>query len=513
MVEGDKTLDSALIQLLTWDEILRKFDHKKHVRRLQLRIVKAVKEKRWGKVKYLSRVLTNSFCAKVLAILKVTSNKGKYTPGVDKKTWLTEIEKVNAIGQLSRKGYKPQPLRRIYIPKKDKTKLRPLSIPTIKDRAMQALHLLALDPIAETIGDPNSYGFRKYRSCADAIQKCFLSLCHKYDATWVYEADIKSCFDRISHQWLLDNIPMDKSILRKWLNCGFMELKTLNPTVEGTPQGGIISPVLMNMTLDGIETMIRQKFPAWRRSKVNMIRYADDFVITAPSQELIENVIAPMVHNFLKERSLEISPEKTRTTLVTDGFDFLSQTIRKRRNHKLIIKPAANSCKSFRAKVKNCILQHKGHAAHTLIKNMNPIIRGWSNYHRHIVSKSTFWRMSKYIFDKLMKWTKQQHPNKKIHWIWSKYFTAGEQNGRFSEEVIGKDGKTRIFQLYQIGMIPIIRHVKVKSEANPYDEAFDKYYTKRRKERKEKSAEIRQKSIYLHPKHILKKPKQKNSRA
>jgi RNA-directed DNA polymerase len=197
----------------------------------------------------------------LLAISRVTSNKGGKTPGVDDITWLTDNEKIQAIFKLNTKGYNPLPLRRIYIPKKDKTKLRPLSIPTIKDRAMQALFLPALEPIAETLSDPNSYGFRKFRSCADAIQQAFKVLCHRYDATWIFEADIKSCFDKISHLWILNHIPMEKDILEKRLKCGYMENYRKFNTEEGTPQGGIISPTIMNMTLDGLETLIRQKFP------------------------------------------------------------------------------------------------------------------------------------------------------------------------------------------------------------------------------------------------------------
>jgi len=497
MIEKGKTLDSASIYMLTWAAILNKYQPHEHVRRLQLRIVKAVKEKRWGKVKSLTRVLTNSFYAKLLAIQRVTSNTGAVTPGVDKKTWLTNEEKIKAVDVLNKKGYNPQPLRRIYIPKKDKTKLRPLSIPTIKDRTMQALYLLGLEPICETLGDPNSYGFRKFRSCADAIQKCFIVLCHQYDAQWVYEADIKSCFDQISHEWLLRHIPMDKTILRKWLKCGYIEKKRKFKTLSGTPQGGIISPALMNMTLDGLETLIRTRFPAWKRSKVNFIRYADDFVITSPSKELIETEIAPMVENFLKERGLQISPEKTRITHISDGFNFLSQNIRKYKNKKLLIKPSKEAIKSFKEKVKNAIKECKGHAAHTLIRRLNPIIRGWANYHKYVVSKKVFWKLSKYIFDKLLKWAKQQHPNKKINWIWKKYFTCGSQNGRFSVVVVGKDNITRIFQLFAIGLVPIRRFTKIKSEANPYDTAYDDYFKKRRKEKKQAAEKTRQKCIYL----------------
>jgi len=505
MIKESKTSGRASIYVLTWAAIFSKYNPQKHVRRLQLRIVKAVKEKKWGRVKYLSRLLTSSFCAKLLAINKATSNKGAKTPGVDKQTWLTAIEKVKAVATLNRKDYNPLPLRRIYIPKKDKTKLRPLSIPVIKDRAMQALHLLALDPISETLADPNSYGFRKYRSCADAVQQCFKTLCKSYHAQWVYEADIKGCFDNISHDWLLKNIPMDKTILRKWLKCGYIENYRKFNTENGTPQGGIISPVLMNMTLDGLETLIRQKFPPWKKSKVNFIRYADDFVITSPSKELIQTVIAPMVEAFLKERGLQISAEKTRITQITEGFNFLSQNVRKYGNGKLLIKPSKDAVSSFKEKIKLAIQRCKGSAAHVLICELNPIIRGWVNFHKHVVSKLTFWKLSKYIFAKLMHWAKQQHPKKKIHWIWKKYFTASKREGQFAVEHVGKDGKTRIFQIFMIGLVPIKRFVKIDSKQNPYDTASDKYFEKRRKEKREQSKLTSQKCIYLHPKEI--KPK------
>jgi len=493
MIEKNYILDSASICKYSWSELLDKFEPEVFVRRLQLRIVKAVKQNRWGKVKYLSRLLTNSFQAKLLAIKRVTSNKGAKTLGIDGITWTKDADKIKALSKLSRKKYKPLPLRRIYIPKKDKTKLRPLSIPTMTDRAMQALHLLALEPIAETQSDLNSYGFRKFRSCHDAIEKCFNVLSHKYDATWVYEADIKSCFDKINHDWLLENIPMDKNILRKWLKCGYIDNYRKFNTNEGTPQGGIISPVLMNMTLNGLEALIRAKFPAWKRSKVNFIRYADDFVITAPTKELIENEIAPLVTEFLQKRGLQISAEKTRISNISKGFNFLSQNIRKYKGT-LLIKPSKESVKSFKLKVKQVFVEMKGHAAHTLITKLNPIIRGWSNYHKHIVSKKTFWKLSKYIFDKLLKWAKQQHPNKKIHWIWDKYFSKSGSNGRFCAN---NKENTHQFLIYEIGRVPIRRTTKVKSEANPYDKSFDEYFSKRFKNKLKEASFSHQKCIIL----------------
>jgi len=249
----------------------------RNVHRLQTRIVKATQEGRWGKVKTLQHLLTHSYSGKVLAVRRVTENQGKHTAGVDGEIWNTPAKKAKAVLSLRQRGYRPSPLRRIYIPKKSNpAKLRPLSIPTMIDRGMQALYLLALDPVAETMADPNSYGFRTGRSTADAIGQCFNALSRKDNAEWILEGDIKSCFDKISHKWLEANIPMDKTALRKWLKAGFIEKEAYYPTEEGMPQGGIASPVLANMTLDGMETELRKHFPPRQENKVNFVRYADD---------------------------------------------------------------------------------------------------------------------------------------------------------------------------------------------------------------------------------------------
>jgi RNA-directed DNA polymerase len=222
-----------------WDEINWK-QVQKTVRRLQTRIVKAIQAGRWGKVKALQYRLTHSFSSKALAVKRVTGNQGKRTAGVDQVVWDTPAKKWTAIHSLRSRGYRPLPLRRVYIPKKDGKRLRPLGIPTMKDRAMQALYLLALAPVAETTADPNSYGFRSRRSTADAIEQCFKDLSRrKVSPEWILEGDIKACFDKISHDWLLANIPMDKTILKKWLKAGYMEKDAFHATQEGTPQGGL----------------------------------------------------------------------------------------------------------------------------------------------------------------------------------------------------------------------------------------------------------------------------------
>src|ERR1700678_653027 len=228
------------------------------VRSLQARIVKATQEGRHGKVKALQWLLTHSFYGRALAVKRVTHNQGKNTPGVDGAIWSTPASRYKAIDMLKRRGYKPRPLRRVYMPKTN-GKLRPLGIPTMKDRAMQALYLLALLPIAETKADPNSYGFRPKRSTADAIEQCFLALAKETSPVWALEGDIKGCFDHISHDWMLAHIPMDAVILKKWLKAGYVDNRTLFPTGAGTPQGGIISPTLANLTLDGLERFLKDR--------------------------------------------------------------------------------------------------------------------------------------------------------------------------------------------------------------------------------------------------------------
>ena len=276
--------------LKSWDSIQWN-QLRRQVRRLQVRIAKAAKEERWGKVAFLQHVLTRSIAARLLAVFRVASNKGKRTPGIDKVIWRSSRQKMQAVWSLNRRGYKPQPLRRIYIPKRN-GKRRPLGIPTMRDRAMQALYLQALEPVAETRADPNSYGFRPRRSIADALGQCFIALAKENSPRVILEGDIQSCFDQISHEWMLDNIPMDRKILEKWLKTGYMEGGRLYPTEEGTPQGGVISPVLANLVLDGLETVALQADSHRQgnfRPKINVVRYADD---CAPRRRGKEAVMA-----------------------------------------------------------------------------------------------------------------------------------------------------------------------------------------------------------------------------
>jgi RNA-directed DNA polymerase len=336
------------------------------VKKLQTRIAKATQGRQWRKVKTLQRMLTRSFSAKTIAVKRVTENAGKRTPGVDGITWNTPEGKWSGIKSLKRTGYKPKPLRRVYIPKAN-GKQRPLGIPTIQDRAMQALYLLALEPVSEVTADWNSYGFRQLRCAADAIEQIFCNCAKSTSAQWVLEGDIQGCFDNISHDWLLANIPMDRLILKKWLKAGVMEKEAFYATKKGTPQGGIISPTLANMALDGLEAKLRKVFGRahsrkHNKHKVNYVRYADDFVITGISRELLELEVKPLVISFMADRGLSLSEEKTVITNISEGFDFLGQNIRSY-DGKLLIKPSKISLKNMLTKIRSTIKNGKSSAA------------------------------------------------------------------------------------------------------------------------------------------------------
>ena len=478
---GEVGASSGMIE--HWHDIKWVECHK-NVKRLQARIVKATAEGRWGKVKNLQRILTHSFSAKAIAVKRVTENKGKRTAGVDGETWNTPESKAKAIDSLKRRGYKSSPLRRVEIPKKNGKK-RKLGIPTMKDRAMQALHLLALEPMAETTGDSNSYGFRPERATADAREQGFIALANRRSAEWVLEADIKGCFDNISHEWLLENVPLDRRVLKEWLKAGVVYNGEFTETETGTPQGGIISPTLANLALDGLEKVLNHNFKpekcwvneAWstRSPKVNFIRYADDFIITGNSKELLENEVKPIVENFLKERGLKLSPEKTKITHINEGFNFLGWNFRKY-DSKLLIKPSKESVKSILDKVKGILDSNKNAKTENVINLLNPVITGWANYHKGTVAKEIFNYVDHQIWIKTWKWAVRRHPNKGKLWIKAKYFkTVGNRNWVFS----GENQDEHSTSLASMSAVPIERHIKIQADSNPYDPKYEQYFEKR----------------------------------
>ena len=484
---------AASHKTIAWQSIDWEKAHRT-VRRLQVRIAKATQEGRWGKVKALQRLLTHSFSGKVLAVKRVTENKGRRTPGVDGETWNTPEKKAKAIQMLQTRGYCPQPLKRTYIPKKN-GKMRPLGIPTMRDRAMQALYLQALEPVAETTGDWNSYGFRPERSAADAIVRCHMLLSGLNRPQWVLEGDIKSCFDKISHNWLVANVPIDKAILRKWLKSGYMERYVFHPTEEGSPQGGIISPVLANLTLDGLERELQRTYPGTKQGNspmVNYVRFADDFVITGRSQELLENGVEPLVENFLNERGLELSQEKTVITHVEDGFDFLGKHIRKC-NKAVLTEPSKKSVKTHLDKAREIIKTNLALDAGRLIMLLNPLIRGWAQYHQYGAATKTFRKIDYAIFKALWAWAKRRHPKKSQHWIAKKYFRS--MPGRAWTFHGRVEGKNR--DLFYAGSIRMIRHIKIRMDANPYDPEWEVYLEERKGLKMARTLKGRNQLLYL----------------
>jgi RNA-directed DNA polymerase len=460
------------------------------VARLQTRIAKAAKAGEWRKVRALQRLLTRSTSAKALAVRRVTENRGRKTPGVDGQTWSTPDDKWQAVESLGNTGYRPLPLRRVHIPKASGGK-RPLGIPVMRDRAMQALHLLALDPVAEVIGDAHSYGFRRERATADAIAQVRNVLGRDASPRWVLEGDIKGCFDNISHDWLLANVCMDKDVLRKWLRAGFLEGGVLFPTRAGTPQGGIISPVLANIALDGLQRTLEglfNKVREAREAKVHLVRYADDFVITGSSRELLETRVKPLVAQFLATRGLALSEAKTLITHVDDGFDFLGWHVRRIRGV-LLVQPSKKNRTTFLQKVRGALWRLRAARQEEVIEALMPLVRGWANYHRTQMASRTFSRCDHQIWQALWRWACRRHPNKGARWIKQRYFRCLKgRDWRFSE----KDKVLPCLSEFRMR-----RHVKVLAEANPYDPTFDEYFSRRLARQMEGTLEGRRKLRWL----------------
>ena len=350
------------------------------------------------------------------------------------------------------------------------------------DRAMQALYLLALDPIAEAWADTHSYGFRLKRSTQDAMQHCFTMLAPRRAPQWVLEGDIKACFDRIDHDWLLTHVPMPRVMLLKWLKAGYIEKRILHPSEEGTPQGGIISPVLANLALDGLQRKLKEKYRQRKGQPyhaVNLVRYADDFVITGASRAVLEEEVKPLVAEFMAERGLELSSEKTVITPIAEGFDFLGRNVRKY-NGKLLITPSKRNVADFLGKVTDLVKAHLHTSAGELICQLNPKLRGWAGFHRHFVSKRAFQRVDNVLFRLLWKWARKRHPNKPHRWIVSRYWTrVGGDNWVFFGEVENFDGSTRRVALYNTSSMRIVRHVLIRGEVNPYDPTWWPYLANR----------------------------------
>ncbi len=477
---------------IAWDKCFR------YVQNLQFRIAKAVKEKQWTQVRSCQEILLASFSAKLCAVKKAAGNSGKHTPGIDQVVWESASQKYQAAQSLTFDHYTPAPLRRVYIPKSN-GQVRPLGIPTMKDRAMQALFLLALEPVAETQADPHSHGFRHFRSTADAIEQCSRVLSSQSAPVWIYEGDIKGCFDHIDHDWLCDHVSLHPEVIRKWLKVGFVESHSWFPTESGTPQGGIISPVLANMALDGLEAKLRTILPFPKNEhQIHYVRYADDFIITGRSKEFLENEVTPIVKQHFMERELELSEAKTKITHIEEGFDFLGQHLQKYDN-RLFIRPSRKSIRHYRDKVYAIVQMYKNAPQSMLISQLNPIVSGWANYQAHIDSRKTFFELDYFLWDLLWGWAKRKHPTKTLRWIKDRYFVCvGNQVGYFQDQYEMVEGRlcTRKPQkdrygrtkphptLLRMADIPCTRHILIEPNANPFDPRWTQYFSKRQGDRK-----------------------------
>lgn len=321
------------------------------------------------------------------------------------------------------------------------------------------------------------------------MSQLFICFARKGAAPWVLEADIRGCFDNFNHDWLLRSVPMDKAILRKWLKAGVVFEGRLQATTAGTPQGGIISPTLANIALNGLESELAAHLDARlgktkaKRQKVNLVRYADDFVVTGDSSEMLADEVKPWIEGFLAQRGLEFSMEKTHIVPIDQGFDFLGWNFR-RYSGKFLIKPSKKNVQAFYRKVKEVISASKTVKQEELISLLNPILRGWARYHSPVVAKATFNRLDYLIFRAIWSWSRRRHPNKNAGWVRKRYFRSeGNRSWVFATTVAKDDGKETRVALLRLADTPIRRHTKVKGTYNPFDPVDELYGEKLRQER------------------------------
>jgi RNA-directed DNA polymerase len=493
-------MNTAIKPMYGWSDInWRKLERGIH--KLQKRIFQASNRGDVQLVRRLQKLLISSRSARLLAVRRVTQdNQGKKTAGVDGVKSLTPKQRLTLVDKI-KLGTKAKPTRRVWMPKPGTSEERPLGIPTMNDRALQALVKLVLEPEWEARFEPNSYGFRPGRSCHDAIGAIFLAIRSK--SKFVLDADISKCFDKINHQSLLSKLntfPTLRRQIRAWLKAGVMDEKKLFPTDEGTPQGGVISPLLANIALHGLEELIKGLAPNIdmknyrgheigvndKIQSISLIRYADDFVVLHENLEAIQ-MCKEKIEEWLTDLSLESKPSKTRIshTLnkiddVEPGFNFLGFNVRqfhvgKYRSgkdskgrvlgFKTIITPSKEGQKRHYRKVAEIINKSRGIDQVTLIKILNPIIRGWCNYYSTFVSEKIFSRIKSLVFWKLLKWGIRRHPNKGRKWIVNKYFhNVGGDNWRFST----RDGDKALI-LVKHSDTDIKRYVKVKGKSSPFD--------------------------------------------
>ncbi|MFB2880713.1 group II intron reverse transcriptase/maturase [Floridanema aerugineum] len=464
------TVNGQRKQLKDWSQINWR-QTRKVVRNLRQRIFRAKQLGLFRKLRSLQKLMLRSYANLLLAVRQITqTNNGKKTAGIDKEVINTPAQRVEFV--CNWKGTKPSPTRRVMIPKPNGKK-RPLGIPTIRDRVMQTVVKNALLPEWEAVFEDNSYGFRPGRSCHDAISQSFIRL-HKGRDTWVLEADIKGFFDNIAHESILNSISNfpQRELIRGWLKAGFTFQGKLNPTGQGTPQGGVISPLLANIGLHGLETYIKSTNP-----KLGVVRYADDFIVTARDKGSLEKAQI-QIQQWMKSRGLELSTQKTMITSMSDGFDFLGFNLR-HYGGKLLIKPSKKKVLAFCKQIGEEIKGLKAKKQETVIIKLNPILRGFANYYKGVVSKQTFSYITYRVWQYLVKWGKRRHPQKSTKWVKNRYFHTFKGRQWIFACISKHRGKESLISLYSITDMPIKRHVKVKGSASPDDPSQKEYWEKR----------------------------------